>query len=138
MEKRVTALPNRHQGAIRASQKIIVGKIKPKNEGPTSIAIFTLTSLLFKDGSTLNADVILFGMVKWTPRATPNYAVTEMLVIPTLDSSWRTFVTPSRLCGLSINRASHARCGAKLAGLWSILGNVENSKHIAKHGGFLC
>jgi len=37
---------------------IIDGKIKLKSDGP--IKRFTPTGLLFEDGSTLNADVILF------------------------------------------------------------------------------
>ena len=43
---------------VGASQKIIDGKIKLKSDGP--IASFTPTGLRFEDGSTLDADVILF------------------------------------------------------------------------------
>ncbi|KAL4064295.1 hypothetical protein V8B97DRAFT_2111878 [Scleroderma yunnanense] len=43
---------------VGASQKIIDEKIKLKSDGP--IARFTSTGLLFEDGSTLDADVVLF------------------------------------------------------------------------------
>lgn len=41
-----------------ASQKVIDGKIKLKND--SSISKFTPTGLLFEDGSKLDADLIIF------------------------------------------------------------------------------
>lgn len=43
---------------VDASQLIIDGKIKLKSDGP--IKRFTPTGLLFEDGSTLDADVVIF------------------------------------------------------------------------------
>ncbi|KAG1721001.1 hypothetical protein EDB19DRAFT_2044478 [Suillus lakei] len=43
---------------VGASQMIIDGKIKLKSDGP--ISRFTQTGLLFEDGSTLDADVVVF------------------------------------------------------------------------------
>ncbi|KAG2078548.1 FAD/NAD(P)-binding domain-containing protein [Suillus decipiens] len=43
---------------VGASQMIIDGKIKLKSDGP--ISRFTQTGLLFEDGSTLDADVVLY------------------------------------------------------------------------------
>jgi len=43
---------------VGASQLIIDGKIKLKSDGP--VKKFTPTGLLFEDGSTLDADVIIF------------------------------------------------------------------------------
>lgn len=43
---------------VGTSQLIIDGKIKLKSNGP--IASFTPTGLLFKDGSTLDASVVVF------------------------------------------------------------------------------
>src|SRR5882757_7679273 len=43
---------------VGASQMIIDGKIKLKSDGP--ISRFTQRGLLFEDGSTLDADVVVF------------------------------------------------------------------------------
>ncbi|KAG2049975.1 hypothetical protein BDR06DRAFT_974797 [Suillus hirtellus] len=47
-----------HTQYIGASQMIIDRKIKLKSDGP--ILRFTQTGLLFEDGSTLDADVVVF------------------------------------------------------------------------------
>ncbi|KIM53187.1 hypothetical protein SCLCIDRAFT_1158567 [Scleroderma citrinum Foug A] len=116
---------------VGASQKIIDGKIKLKSDGP--IARFTPTGLLFEDGSTLDADVVLFatgcGSVRETylgflpenlhDAVTPVWGINEEGEPPSL---WREI-------------GGSGPEGKKLAGLWSILGNLAmcrfHSKHIA-------
>jgi hypothetical protein len=53
-----SALTGMHALDVGASQMIIDGEIKLKSDGP--IKKFTPTGLLFEDGSTLDADVVLF------------------------------------------------------------------------------
>ncbi|KIM52907.1 hypothetical protein SCLCIDRAFT_140112 [Scleroderma citrinum Foug A] len=116
---------------VGASQRIIDGEIKLKSDGP--IARFTSTGLLFEDGSTLGADVVLFATGYGD--ATENY-------LRLLPENLHDAVKPA--WGLNEEGETPALWreiggrgpeSKKLAGLWSILGNLAlcrfHSKHIA-------
>ncbi|KAH7888534.1 FAD/NAD(P)-binding domain-containing protein [Phlebopus sp. FC_14] len=114
---------------VGASQMIIDGKIKLKSDGP--IKCFTPTGLLFEDGSTLEADVVIFA----TGYSDARTAYRELL-----PSSLHGGIQP--IWGLDkegeINSAWReigGRSEKSLAGLWCMMGNLAlcrfHSKHVA-------
>ncbi|KAG6333166.1 hypothetical protein ID866_5921 [Astraeus odoratus] len=116
---------------VGASQKIIDGRIKLKSDG--LIARYTSSGLLFKDGSTLEADVILFSTgygdardcyLRLLPRELHN------AVLP----AWQ-LNEEGEMNSVGREIGGRAPEGRKLAGLWVILGNFQmcrfHSKHIA-------
>ncbi|KIJ68134.1 hypothetical protein HYDPIDRAFT_107789 [Hydnomerulius pinastri MD-312] len=116
---------------VGASQMIIDGKIKLKSDGP--IKKFTPTGLLFEDGSTLDADVVIFA----TGYADARTAYRE-LIPSTLHDKLRP------VWGLDeegeLNSAwrevgGRGEEGKDLAGLWCMMGNLAlcrfHSKHVA-------
>ncbi|KAI5984987.1 hypothetical protein F5J12DRAFT_59574 [Pisolithus orientalis] len=116
---------------VGASQQIIDGKIKLKSNG--SITRFTPNGLLFEDGSTLEADVVILAT---------GYADGRIAYLQLLPSHLHDAVQP--LWGLdeegelySVAREIGGRGpqAAKVAGLWAMLGNLAmcrfHSKHVA-------
>ncbi|KAL4064294.1 hypothetical protein V8B97DRAFT_1920121 [Scleroderma yunnanense] len=109
---------------VGASQKIIDGKIKLKSDEP--IARFTPTGLLFEDGSTLDADVVLFAT---------GYGDTREIYLQLLPENLHDAILP--VWGLNEEGEPYALWreisgrgpeGKKLAGLWSILGNLATCR----------
>ncbi|KAG6333167.1 hypothetical protein ID866_5922 [Astraeus odoratus] len=116
---------------VGASQKIIDGRIKLKSDGP--IASYTPTGLLFEDGSTLEADVVLFST---------GYEDARGCYLRLLPSELHDAVLPAwgldeegELNSVAREIGGRAPEGKKLAGLWVILGNFHicrfHSKHLA-------
>ncbi|KAG6326957.1 hypothetical protein ID866_12132, partial [Astraeus odoratus] len=114
---------------VGASQRIIDGQIKLKSDGP--IARFTPTGLLFEDGSTLDADVILFAT---------GYGDAREAYLQLLPSHLHDAVQP--IWGVNeegeINSAwreigGRGPEGKKLAGLWSMMGNLAMCRFHSKH-----
>ncbi|KAI6029338.1 FAD/NAD(P)-binding domain-containing protein [Pisolithus microcarpus] len=116
---------------VGASQKIIDGKIKLKSNG--NIARFTPDGLLFEDGSTLDAEVVIFST---------GYASGRTAYLQLLPSHLHDAVQP--LWGLDNEGELHTVArevggrgpqAAKVAGLWAMLGNLAmcrfHSKHVA-------
>ncbi|KAI6105040.1 FAD/NAD(P)-binding domain-containing protein [Pisolithus croceorrhizus] len=116
---------------VGASQKIIDGEIKLKSNG--SIARFTPHGLLFGDGSTLDAEVVIFatgfagGRTAYL-RLLPNYLHDAVQPIWGLDDEGELHSVAREVGG----RGPQA---AKVAGLWAMLGNMAvcrfHSKHVA-------
>ncbi|KAL4064288.1 hypothetical protein V8B97DRAFT_1319745 [Scleroderma yunnanense] len=114
---------------VGASQYIIDGKIKLKSDGP--IAKFTRTGLFFEDGSTLDADVVLFATGYGDARENYLRLLPETLhdaVLPAwgLNEEGETYALWREIGGRGPE-------GNKLAGLWSILGNLAMCRFHSKH-----
>ncbi|KAI6046378.1 FAD/NAD(P)-binding domain-containing protein, partial [Pisolithus marmoratus] len=114
---------------VGASQKIIDGKIKLKNNG--SIARFTPSGLVFEDGSTLDADVVIFAT---------GYADRRAAYLRLLPTRLHYAVQP--LWGLdeegelySVAREIGGRGpqAPQVAGLWAISGNLGTCRFHSKH-----
>ncbi|KAI6168813.1 FAD/NAD(P)-binding domain-containing protein [Pisolithus thermaeus] len=112
-----------------ASQKIIDGKIKLKADG--HIARFTPTGLLFEDGSTLEADVVVFAT---------GYGDAREAYLQLLPAGLHNAVQP--IWGINEegepNSASreiggHGPDADKVAGLWSLMGNLAMCRFFSKH-----
>ncbi|KIK43949.1 hypothetical protein CY34DRAFT_803284 [Suillus luteus UH-Slu-Lm8-n1] len=115
---------------VGASQMIIDGKIKLKSDGP--ISRFTQTGLLFEDGSTLDADVVVFAT---------GYADARNAYRSLLPESLHDKMNP--IWGLdkegelnSVWREVGGRSkDAELNGIWCMMGNLAlcrfHSKHLA-------
>ncbi|KAG1751337.1 uncharacterized protein EDB91DRAFT_1243608 [Suillus paluster] len=116
---------------VGASQMIIDGKIKLKSDGP--ISRFTQTGLLFEDGSTLDADVVVFATGYADARTAYRALLPESLynkLYPIwgldkegeLNSVWREV-------------GGRGKEGEALNGIWSMMGNLAlcrfHSKHLA-------
>lgn len=106
---------------VGACQKIIDGKIKIKNG--TQISKFTKTGLAFEDGSTVDADVILYATGFSDARdiirqIVPEDIAAKLTPIWGLNSegelrgAWRELGTP---------------------GLWYMMGNLAWSRFFSKH-----
>ncbi|OJA14210.1 hypothetical protein AZE42_11318, partial [Rhizopogon vesiculosus] len=119
---------------VGASQLIIDGKIKLKSDGP--IKCFTPTGLLFEDGSTLDADVILFATGYANARTSYRELLPESLhdkVRPIwgLDAE-------GELNGAWREVGVRDKEGEALNGIWSMMGSLGlcrfHSKHLALRG----
>ncbi|KAG1871290.1 hypothetical protein DFJ58DRAFT_763180 [Suillus subalutaceus] len=115
---------------VGASQMIIDGKIKLKSDGP--ISRFTQTGLLFEDGSTLEADVVVFATGYADARHSYRVLLPESLhdkLYPIwgldkegeLNSIWREVGGRSK--------------DAELNGIWCMMGDLAlcrfHSRHLA-------
>ncbi|KAI6131180.1 FAD/NAD(P)-binding domain-containing protein [Pisolithus croceorrhizus] len=112
-----------------ASQKIIDGKIKLKADG--HISRFTPTGLLFKDGSALNADVVVFAT---------GYGDAREAYLQLLPADLHSAVQPiwglneeGELNSVSREVGGHGPDADKVAGLWSLMGNLAMSRFFSKH-----
>ncbi|KAG1751335.1 uncharacterized protein EDB91DRAFT_1297935 [Suillus paluster] len=114
---------------VGASQMIIDGKIKLKSDGP--ISRFTQTGLLFEDGSTLDADVVVFAT---------GYADTRDAYRALLPESLHDKVYP--IWGLDkegeLNTVwrevgGRGKEGEALNGIWSMMGNLARCRFHSKH-----
>ncbi|KAI6046376.1 FAD/NAD(P)-binding domain-containing protein, partial [Pisolithus marmoratus] len=116
---------------VGASQKIIDRKIKLKSNG--SIARFTPSGLLFEDGSTLDADVVIFA-TGYADRRTaylrllPNHLHDAIRPLWGLDEEGELYSVAREVGG----RGPQA---PQVAGLWAMSGNWAlcrfHSKHVA-------
>ncbi|KAG6332553.1 hypothetical protein ID866_6538 [Astraeus odoratus] len=111
------------------SQKIIDGKIKLKADG--RIAKFTRTGLQFEDGSTLDADVVLFAT---------GFAETRGAYLKLLPSYLHDFVQPildlddeGEVNSVAREIGGRGPKGEKLAGIWTLLGNLAGCRFHSKH-----
>lgn len=111
-----------------ASQKIIDGQIKLKSDG--NIVRFTSTGLLFEDGSTLGADVVIFA----TGYADARDSILELLPTHLHDSVQPVWGLDEEgelnSAGRELGRRGPD--GEKLAGLWALMGNVSLSRIYSK------
>ncbi|KAI6115931.1 FAD/NAD(P)-binding domain-containing protein [Pisolithus sp. B1] len=112
-----------------ASQKIIDGKIKLKADG--HIARFTPTGLLFEDGSTLDADVIV---------SATGYGDSREAYLQLLPAGLHNAVQPiwglneeGELNSVSREVGGHGPDADKVAGLWSLMGNLAMCRFFSKH-----
>ncbi|KAI6145594.1 FAD/NAD(P)-binding domain-containing protein [Pisolithus tinctorius] len=116
---------------VGASQKIIDGEIKLKSNG--SITRFTPNGLLFEDGSTLDAEVVILatgyadGRTAYL-RLLPGHLHDAVQPIWGLDDEGELYSVAREVGG----RGPQAQ---KVAGLWAMLGNLAmcrfHSKHVA-------
>ncbi|OAX37348.1 FAD/NAD(P)-binding domain-containing protein [Rhizopogon vinicolor AM-OR11-026] len=120
-----------HALDVGASQLIIDRKIKLKSDGP--IKCFTPTGLLFEDGSTIDADVILFANGYADGRTSYRELLPESLhdkVRPIwgLDAE-------GELNGAWREVGMRDEEGEALSGIWSMMGSLGlcrfHSKHLA-------
>ncbi|KAI6120372.1 FAD/NAD(P)-binding domain-containing protein [Pisolithus croceorrhizus] len=112
-----------------ASQKIIDGKIKLNADG--HIARFTPTGLLFEDGSALDADVVVFAT---------GYGDAREAYLQLLPAHLHSAVQPiwglneeGELNSVSRELGGHWPDADKVAGLWSLMGNLAMSRFFSKH-----
>ncbi|KAG8220803.1 FAD/NAD(P)-binding domain-containing protein [Butyriboletus roseoflavus] len=117
---------------VGASQLIIDGKIKLKSDGP--IKKFTSTGLLFEDGSTLDADVVIFA----TGYGDARNAYADLIKNTDLHGKIRQiwgFDDEGEINGLAREIGEPREEGNAVAGLWCMLGNLAlcrfHSKHVA-------
>ncbi|KAI6029336.1 FAD/NAD(P)-binding domain-containing protein [Pisolithus microcarpus] len=118
-----------HYIDVGASQKIIDGKIKLKADG--HIARFTPTGLLFEDGSTLDADVVVFAT---------GYGSAREAYLQLLPADLHSAVQPiwglneeGELNSVSREVGGHGPDADKVAGLWSLMGNLSFCRFFSKH-----
>lgn len=114
---------------VGASQKIIDGKIKLKADG--HISRFTSTGLLFEDGSTLNADVVIFATGYRDAREAylqllPTYLHSAVQPIWGIDEE-------GELNSVSREIGGRGPDANKVAGLWSLMGNLAMCRFFSKH-----
>ncbi|KAI6145597.1 FAD/NAD(P)-binding domain-containing protein [Pisolithus tinctorius] len=114
---------------VGASQKIIDGKIKLKADG--HISRFTPTGLLFEDGSTLNADVVIFATGYRDAREAylqllPTYLHSAVQPIWGIDEE-------GELNSVSREIGGRGPDANKVAGLWSLMGNLAMCRFFSKH-----
>ncbi|KAI6131184.1 FAD/NAD(P)-binding domain-containing protein [Pisolithus croceorrhizus] len=112
-----------------ASQKIIDGKIKLKADG--HIARFTPTGLLFEDGTTLDADVVVFAT---------GYEDSREAYLQLLPADLHSVVQPiwglneeGELNSVSREVGGHGPNADKVAGLWSLMGSLAMCRFFSKH-----
>ncbi|KAI6148884.1 FAD/NAD(P)-binding domain-containing protein [Pisolithus tinctorius] len=116
---------------VGASQQIIDGKIKLKSNG--GITRFTPNGLLFEDGSTLEADVVILAT---------GYADGRTAYLQLLPSHLHDAVQPlwgldeeGELYSVAREIGGRGSQATKVAGLWAMLGNLAmcrfHSKHVA-------
>ncbi|KAG1753130.1 hypothetical protein EDD22DRAFT_913834 [Suillus occidentalis] len=115
---------------VGASQMIIDGKIKLKSDGP--ISRFTQTGLLFEDGSTLDADVVVFA----TGYADARHAYRALLPESLHDKMYPIWGLDKEGELNSVWREVGGRSkDAELNGIWCMMGNLAlcrfHSKHLA-------
>ncbi|KAG2090630.1 uncharacterized protein F5147DRAFT_787192 [Suillus discolor] len=115
---------------VGASQMIIDGKIKLKSDGP--ISRFTQTGLLFDDGSTLDADVVIFA----TGYADARHAYRALLPESLHDKMYPIWGLDKEGELNSVWREVGGRSkNAELNGIWCMMGNLAlcrfHSKHLA-------
>ncbi|KIK22727.1 hypothetical protein PISMIDRAFT_679944 [Pisolithus microcarpus 441] len=114
---------------VGASQKIIDGKIKLKTDG--HIARFTPTGLLFEDGSTLDADVVIFAT---------GYENAREAYLQLLPADLHSAVQPvwgineeGELNSVSREIGGRGPGASKVAGLWSLMGTLAMCRFFSKH-----
>ncbi|KAG1751338.1 uncharacterized protein EDB91DRAFT_601217 [Suillus paluster] len=116
---------------VGASQMIVDGKIKLKSDGP--ISRFTQTGLLFEDGSSLDADVIIFATGYADPRATYRALLPESLH-DKLHPIWG-LDKEGELNSVWREVGGRGKEGEALNGIWCMMGNLAlcrfHSKHLA-------
>lgn len=115
---------------VGASQMIIDGKIKLKSDGP--ISRFTQTGLLFEDGSTLDADVVVFA----TGYADARHAYRALLPESLHDKLYPIWGLDKEGELNSVWREVGGRSkDGELNGIWCMMGNLAlcrfHSKHLA-------
>lgn len=136
---------------VGASQLIIDRKIKLKSDGP--IKKFTPTGLLFEDGSTLDADVVIFATGSVFLPFLGDNSVTDVYrcsfgdtrrayfdLIKNADlhdkirPMWG-FDDEGELNGVAREIGDPRKGGNAVAGLWCMMGNLAlcrfHSKHLA-------
>ncbi|KAI6046382.1 FAD/NAD(P)-binding domain-containing protein [Pisolithus marmoratus] len=114
---------------VGASQKIIDGNIKLKPDG--RISRFTPTGLVFEDGSTLEADVVIFAT---------GYGNAREAYLQLLPADLHSAVQPiwgindeGELNSVSREIGGRGRSAEKVAGLWSLMGNLAMCRFFSKH-----
>ncbi|KAI9573933.1 FAD/NAD(P)-binding domain-containing protein [Boletus coccyginus] len=112
---------------VGASQLIIDGKIKLKSDGP--IKTVTPTGLLFEDGSTLDADVIIFATGYGTARSACIDLIKNADLHDKIRPIWE-FDDEGEFDGLyrEIGQPSE-----EPAGLWYITGSLSMCRFYSKH-----
>ncbi|KAI9573940.1 FAD/NAD(P)-binding domain-containing protein [Boletus coccyginus] len=116
---------------VGASQLIIDGKIKLKSDGP--VKKFTPTGLLFEDGSTLDADVVIFATGYGDTRNACVDLIKNADLHDKIPPIWG-YDDEGELNGLCREIGEPSGEG-KAVGLWYMIGNLAlcrfHSKHVA-------
>ncbi|KAF8843041.1 FAD/NAD(P)-binding domain-containing protein [Paxillus ammoniavirescens] len=117
---------------VGASQMIIDGKIKLKSDGP--IKQFTQTGLLFEDGSTLDADVVVFATGYADARTAYRALLKDTDLHDKIQPIWG-LDEEGELNSVYRGIGGRGEKGKDLDGLWCMMGNLAlcrfHSKHLA-------
>ncbi|KAG6374832.1 FAD/NAD(P)-binding domain-containing protein [Boletus reticuloceps] len=117
---------------VGASQLLIDGKIKLKSDGP--IKKFTPNGLLFEDGSTLDADVVVFATGYGDSRNASFDLIKNTDLHDKVRQIWG-MDDEGEICGSYREIGKPNEEGKAIAGLWCIMGNLAlcrfHSKHVA-------
>ncbi|KAG9312805.1 FAD/NAD(P)-binding domain-containing protein [Chiua virens] len=115
---------------VGASQLIIDGKIKLKSDGP--VKKFIPAGLLFEDGSTLDADVVVFATGYADSRSAYLDLIKNTDLHDKVQQLWG-FDDEGELKGFAREVINPSKEGKAVGGLWCMMGNLALCRFYSKH-----